>query len=105
MKKRGYEASYVHHTKLKEAIIARFPGIREETDGKSILFVFPESMKNIMKATSIDTEESDSWIIAKAAAIIQREIEEGLLRNFNGEFQDNCQENTIPQTLSFFHRT
>ena len=82
MKKRGYEASYVHHTRLKEAIIARFPGIREETDGKIILFVFLESMKNIMKATSIDTEESYSWIIAKPAAFYSTRDRRGIVEEF-----------------------
>ena len=70
LEKRGYEASYVHHTRLKEAIIGRFPGIREETDGKNVLFVFPDSMKDIMKATNTGIAECDSWILAKAAAIV-----------------------------------
>ncbi|KAG0710769.1 hypothetical protein GWK47_022161 [Chionoecetes opilio] len=98
---RGYEVSYVHHTRLKEAIVGRFPGIREETGGKNVLFVFPDSVQDIMKAAIAGTAASDSWIRAKAAAILRLEIEEEPLRNFSGEFEDNCQEKIIPPALTF----
>ena len=86
LKKRVYGISYVHQTRLKEAIIGRFPGTREETDGKNVLFVFPDSMKDIMKAANTGTAESDSWILAKAAAIVRREIGNGALWNFSGQY-------------------
>lgn len=104
LEKRGFEASHVHHTRLKEAIIGRFPGIREETDGKNVLFVFPDSVQDIMKAAIAGTAEGDSWIVAKAAAMLRCKIEEGPLWNFSGEFEDKCQE-IIPLALTFFLRT
>ena len=100
----GLEKS-IHKTRLKLQILDHFLGDCQEqlSDGKSIVIVFNQGMKNMLKE-AVDSRdfESEALAMVKLVKVLRREIFEWKLFHFTGSFPSNCQSNSVPTTLKLF---
>ena len=73
-KQLGFSKS-INKTRLKQQFLEHFMEAKEETDGKKVLLVFREGIKEILKdaVKEIDFSE-DALILAKAAKILTNDI-------------------------------
>ena len=99
----GLEKS-IHKTQLKLQILDHFLGDCQEqlSDGKSIVLVFNQGMKNMLKE-AVDSRdfESEALAMVKLVKVLRREIFEWKSFHFTGSFPSNCQSNSALTTLVF----
>ncbi len=61
----------INKTRLKNDVLEYFPESQEQQDGKSIVIVFREGMRNMLKEALKKRDfTEDAFILAKAAAIV-----------------------------------
>ena len=90
----------VNKTRLKSHLLARFSGAQEQCDGKSIVLVFNEGMRNLLKEALKNRDfTEDAVILAKAAAIVRKDIFSHQGFKFTGSFPAECQEESLPSSL------
>ena len=90
----------VNKTRLKSHLLARFSGAHEQCDGKSIVLVFNEGMRNLLKEALKNRDfTEDAVILAKAAAIVRKDIFSHQGFKFTGRFPAECQEESLPSSL------
>ena len=78
-----------------------FGECQEECDGRNVLLVFKDGLKNLLK-DSLDSRdfESEAFLICKVAKIIRKEIFQWKPFHFNGEFPPDCQSHSTPVLLN-----
>ncbi len=90
----------INKTRLKNDVLEYFPESQEQQDGKSIVIVFREGMRNMLKEALKKRDfTEDAFILVKAAAIVRSDILNHECFKFTGSFQKNCQENSSPSSL------
>ena len=95
----GIEKS-INKTRFKTQILDQFPDAKEQHDGKNIIIVFNEGMKDIMKrAVKIRDFNEDADTLNRAAKIIRKDIFDHDGFKFEGAFEIQCQEDAIPTSL------
>ena len=104
LKELGIERS-VHSTRLKLQILDHFLWECQEqlSDGKSIVLVFNQGMKNMLKE-AVDSRdyESEALAMVKLVKVLRRKIFEWKSFQFTGSFLPDCQENSVPLILKIF---
>ena len=102
LKQLGFSKS-INKTRLKQQFLEHFMEAKEETDGKKVLLVFREGMKEILKDAVKERDFSeDALILAKPAKILRNDIFNHQPFKFDNEFTPHCQENSLPTTLKWF---
>ena len=88
----------IHSTKLKDRILSYFPDLTAIKQGREVLLVFNNDIGNALgKACAYDAD-NDAVHLARAAAIVRREMFKR--KNiFNGSFDTECQERSVPVSL------
>ena len=72
LKQLGFSNS-INKTRLKQQFLEHFMEAKEETDGKKVLLVFREGMKEILKdAVKKRDCSEDALILAKAVKILRK---------------------------------
>lgn len=107
-KQYGYERE-CNRTRLKLAILQRFPILKEESGSRSeVMLVTKESMKNVVSSClAFSSKSSDSCTLAKSALICRREMKRFWAEENNTflveehGFRERCQQDSIPHALKF----
>ena len=87
----------VHTTRLKHRLLAHFPNMCAQRQGRDVLLAFNEHLGDALaKARELDTDD-DAVHLACAAQIVRRNII-GDDKKFNG-FPPQCQEASVPSML------
>lgn len=90
----------VNKTRLKKALLEHLEDAQEQHDGKNMVFVFKEGMRNILKeALKTRDFSDDAAVLAKAATIVRDDLFAHKGFNFSGCFQIECQQNSVPSSL------
>ena len=90
----------INKTRLKVNLLENFPEAQEQHDGKNIIIVFEEGMKNMLREAIKKRDFSeDVAILAKAATIVRNDIFNHDHFKFTGSFPPKCQTNSLPSSL------
>jgi hypothetical protein len=85
---------------LKNRILAQIPDLQSHKEGRDVFLAFDKDIALVLQQASKSSNCYDEAIIlAKAAQIIRRDIEKSKLPEFNGTFDESCQQNCLPQSL------
>ena len=90
----------VNKTRLKTSLLENFPEAQEQNDGKNVVIIFTKAIQGMVKEALQQRDFSeDAVILAKASAIVRRDMfsHEGF--KFSGSFTKNCQERSVPASL------
>ena len=91
--------SRVHAMRLKDKLEAELPDPISFKQKNNILLTFNEDMgEAVLKACEHD-DDSEALLLARASRIIRRDIFAHKNRLFNGSFETNCQESSVPSSL------
>ena len=95
----GIEKS-INKTRLKKAFLEHFSGaLQEQTDGKNTILVFGEAVSNLLKDAFKLNYSEEAEILARAAAIVRKDIFSHESFTFSGSFPINCQSSYLPSSL------
>ena len=89
----------LHTTELKNRILAQFPDMQAHREGRDILLAFKDDIAFALKKAYGTNFDDEAIILAKAANIVRRDMMNMNTRTFNGSFDTQCQQNSVPQTL------
>lgn len=90
----------IHSTRLKNDILSNFPDLRAQHDGREVILVAKENIgASLRKACDYDAQQ-DAVILARAANIVRKQILNRSRPSFNGSFDLNCQQESVPHTLT-----
>ncbi len=91
--------SGVHATRLKDKLEAELPNLISFKQKNNILLTFNKDMgEAVLKACEHD-DDSEALLLARASRIIRRDIFAHKNRLFNGSFETNCQESSVPSSF------
>lgn len=90
----------VNKTRLKNSLLDQFPDAQEQNDGKNLVIIFTKALQGMVKDAIKKRDFSeDATILAKASAIVRRDILKNKGFNFSGSFTTDCQETSTPVSL------
>ena len=90
----------VNKTRLKNSLLDQFPDVQEQNDGKNLVIIFTKALQGMVKDAIKKRDFSeDATILAKASAIVRRDILKNKGFNFSGSFTTDCQETSTPASL------
>ena len=90
----------VNKTRLKNSLLDQFPDAQEQNDGKNLVIIFTKALQGMVKDAIKKRDFSeDATILAKASAIVRRDILKNKGFNFSGSFTTDCQETSTPASL------
>ncbi len=96
--------SSINRTRLKKELLDYFKGhgIQEQSDGKQVIFVFPEGMHSLLKNVSIPSQmTSEALQLARVAKLVRAEIFQAEKTfEFANKFPPNCQTDCVPYSLN-----
>ena len=88
----------VHSTKLKNRLLSYFPDMNAHKQGRDVVLVCNDDVgAALCKACEYDTD-NEAIYLARAANIVRKNMFQ-LKQNFNGSFDTQCQEKSIPVSL------
>lgn len=90
--------SCVHTTRLKNRIMAQFANLQSYTEGRHVYLAFQEDVAVAVKLAYTDQCDDDALCLAKAAKIIRRDIMQ-CKNTFDGSFEPDCQEKSVPKSV------
>ena len=86
----------VHSMRLREKLLANVPDLFSTHEGKNIVLMFNKDLGAAIKQAC--TQDSQAVGLVRAAEVVRREIFK-FTAAFNGNFEDGCQEKSVPATL------
>lgn len=91
--------SRIHSTRLKNKLLTHFPDLSPQSHGKEVLLVFDEHIAGALSSACRFDSDMEASILVKAAHIIRQDML-NKTNKFSGSFSTNCQEESVPQSLS-----
>lgn len=88
----------VNSTHLKHRILANVPGLQAHKQGRDVMLAFNDDIGQALKNLHEQDYDSEAMTLLKAAKIIRQDILNKKSR-FNGEFEINCQRDSVPESL------
>ena len=86
-----------HTSRLKERILAVVPELEEHKQGRDILLAFKEDVAMTIRRAREDCDK-EAMYLAWAATIVRGEMM--MIENsFDGSFDQDCQHNSVPESL------
>ena len=86
-----------HTSRLKERILAVVPELEEHKQGRDILLAFKEDVAMTIRRAREDCDK-EAMYLARAATIVRGEMM--MIENsFDGSFDQDCQHNSVPESL------
>jgi len=73
------------------------PNLKAYKEARDIFITFGEDIGSVLKVAS-EGRDDEAMILSKAANIVRSKMKE-MNCVFNGNFQTNCQKNSVPETL------
>jgi len=87
-----------HSTRLKEQLLAQFPDMHAYDEGRDVLLMFDYDVgPTVAMACQIDWQR-DALCLSRIAQIVRQDIFQ-FRPAFDGFFQANCQEQSVPSSL------
>ena len=86
----------IHSSRFKKCLLSQFEDISAYNEGKEVILVFNYDIGEAITTAANINYDDDGYILAKAANIIRRDILGMKNENFNGKFNNGCQESSIP---------
>ena len=93
----GVNASRVNTTRLKDRILSTLPHVSAQTQGRDILILDQDVGEAIKLANDQDTD-AEAMHLARAAKIVRKDIFKQN-QSFQGTFQNDYQESSVPPSL------
>ena len=93
----GVTDNAVNVTHLKNRILAQLPTLRAQKSGRNILLIFDEDIGIAIKSACVNGDD-DAIVLLRAANILRRDMLT-VNSSFTGTFNDNCQDDSVPQSL------
>ena len=89
----------VHSTELKNRILASIDDLTSYRKGRDVFLVFnPDIGSALVNACDIHYDD-EAAILAKAATIVRRDMLNENKTEFDGKFDEKCQQEYVPQSL------
>ena len=95
----GAENGQLHTIRFKERILAAVPDLQAQNKGKEVLLAFMKDIGPALKHAFNADYDTEGMLLAKAANNIHRDIFK-IKQIFNGQFIENCQQKSVPTTLT-----
>lgn len=89
----------VNTTHLKNRILSAFPDMQAHKQGRDVLLIFKDDVGEALKRATSLSRDDEGIILAKASKIVRRDMLDTKY-SFTGTFNDNCQKESVPQTLT-----
>ena len=93
----------INSTRLKERLLAHIPGLKAETEGKTVWLVFDKDIGTALSAACQFDADLEALHLSNAAHIVRRDlfnfVDTGTSSAFSGMFAKDCQVNSVPQSL------
>lgn len=87
----------MHTTRLKKRLLAHFPDLRAQGQGRDVVLAFDEDIGLALgKACKYDSD-SDAILLARAAQVVCRHMFNS--KPFTGSFEEHCQLKSVPHSL------
>ena len=86
----------VHSGRLRDKLLAAIPDLFSAHEGRNVVLMFNKDLGAAMKEAS--TRDSEAVQLARAAELVRKEIFK-YKQVFNGRFQEECQEKSVPAAL------
>lgn len=87
-------------TRLKTSLLENFLDAQEQNDGRNVVIIFPKAIQSMVKEAMQQRDFSeDAVILAKASAIVRKDIFSHKGFQFSGNFTEDCPECSVPASL------
>ena len=93
-------AGRIHSTELKNRLLIQFPDMQAHKRGRDVYLAFQDDIALALDKAYNTNFDDEAIILAKAANIIRRDINQKGESPFSGEFGSMCQELSVPQSLA-----
>lgn len=89
-----------NRTRFKQKVIDKFSdfGVQEQFDGKNIMLVFPDGMREMLSSMKLVSHEEEALLFAKVAKICRDDMFK-TENKFSGTFPPQCQEKSVSSTI------
>ncbi|KAJ7361936.1 hypothetical protein OS493_014583 [Desmophyllum pertusum] len=88
----------IHTTRLKDRILSHIPALEEHKQGRDVFLAFKKDLANALQKAHKEDCDEEAMHLAKAASIVRKDML-AKKHTFNGSFEANCQENSVPPSL------
>ena len=92
MEQLGLKEPILHSTRLKGQLLEHLPDLQAHKKGKHVLLAFKDDVGPALSKAFGITD------VSKTAELVRKDILERST-NFDGHFEDNCQETSVPPSL------
>ncbi len=89
-------------TTLKNRILAHFEDMKAYREGRDLYLAFDEDIGLALKIASKADYDDEAVILSQAANILRKDIFGMERSKFTGTFEKDCQQSSVPQSLSSF---
>ena len=97
----GDTSTRVHSTDLKDRILANVPGLQAHKQGRDVMLAFNKDIGQALRNLYEQDFDSQAMILSQAAKIIHQDVLNTKTK-FNGAFENNCQQESVPESLKTF---
>jgi len=94
----GVESPNVHSNRLKDKLMAQMPELESHRKGRDVLLAFRKDIGPVLSQAS---DYSDAIILSKAASILRSQMLNHKSK-FNGNFNEQCIDDSVPPMLQQF---
>ena len=88
----------VHSTKLKSRILNYFHDMEAYKKGRDVMLAFNKDIGHALSVACDHDSDTDAVCLARAANIVRRDMFK-MKNQFNGSFEEKCQEESVPASL------
>ncbi|CAB4011701.1 Hypothetical predicted protein [Paramuricea clavata] len=88
----------INSTRLKERILTHLPSLEDYSEGRDVYLAFREKLAKIIRGAHMVDSDEEAIHLVKAANIVRKDMLT-TTNTFNGSFDANCQENSVPKSL------
>ena len=92
------ENTNVNSTRLKERIMNLNESLQATSGKKEVFISYKDDLAEALRYTREHSTDTNAAYLGKAATIIRKEMLQ-MTQDFNGIFGENCQLNSVPQSL------
>ena len=88
----------INSTRLKERILTHFQSLEDYSEGRDVYLAFREKLGKIIRGAHMVDSDEEAIHLVKAANIVRGDMLT-TTNTFNGSFDANCQETSVPKSL------
>ena len=88
----------IHSTRLKEKLLAHFPDMHAQNDGRDVVFAFESNLGTALSRACTSDMDDDALHLARAAEVVRRDMFDSSWQ-FGGSLHKVDQCKSVPQSL------